>query len=208
MPELENREARERRQALALMLVLNAFGDDFSDYGRFSAVEMQSELEDTLQDHLRRTYSAAYLGMRKTFTDAPKIEGMRERGEIWSRRYAGIAAAKMTATTQVIISDLRDRGFDREMIARRAFSRSRANATAVSDITDAVSAAEFDTTSRWAKLGMKTVAYWDAHEDELTCEVCGDLNGKPFSYWRRYFPSGPKAHIHCRCRIQWRVIRA
>ena len=33
--------------------------------------------------------------------------------------------------------------------------------------------------------------------------MCLELDGKPRSYWSRFFPAGPEAHPNCRCWIEY-----
>jgi len=49
------------------------------------------------------------------------------------------------------------------------------------------------------------VAYWHKERDGNVCKICRPLHGQPESVWGARFPSGPKAHVACRCYLDWRI---
>jgi len=48
-------------------------------------------------------------------------------------------------------------------------------------------------------VGLEMRRRWDTLRDDLTCAVCGPLNGMPEENWVAEFPNGPPAHVNCRC---------
>lgn len=49
------------------------------------------------------------------------------------------------------------------------------------------------------------VAYWHTERDGKVCPICRPLHGLPEKDWRDKFPDGPKAHVACRCYLDWRI---
>jgi SPP1 gp7 family putative phage head morphogenesis protein len=52
--------------------------------------------------------------------------------------------------------------------------------------------------------GLNYVRYWITERDDLTCPICGPLDGKPESEWGGIEPPG---HPNCRCAIAMRLQR-
>lgn len=98
---------------------------------------------------------------------------------------------------------------------------------AISTVTDAASAGEFAVAdefnrqeaervarqrqgglggpSLYVEPAKKLAAYWKTERDGRVCPICSPLDGKPESTWGDKFPSGPKAHVGCRCYLEWQV---
>jgi hypothetical protein len=71
------------------------------------------------------------------------------------------------------------------------FSPARAELIAVTEITRAASAGVELTRKEIAKAGIEMGRVWQMNNDELTCPVCGGLNGKSEADWNRQYPDGP-----------------
>jgi hypothetical protein len=86
-----------------------------------------------------------------------------------------------------------------ESVLRPAFGPRRAESIAITEVTNASSAATSATQDWLAERGLVFVRMWRTNNDEKTCPVCGPLNGKPEREWVDRFPDGPAAHPRCRC---------
>jgi len=80
-----------------------------------------------------------------------------------------------------------------------AFGEYRANMIAVTEVTRAYSAAtnQYQSMAQDAGLDMRRV--WLTLRDQLVCPICGPLHGLPEEDWRIAHPTGPPAHVNCRC---------
>jgi len=48
---------------------------------------------------------------------------------------------------------------------------------------------------------------WYTQADERVCPVCAPLHGKKQDVWEQQFPSGPPAHVRCRCGLEAKAKR-
>jgi len=85
-----------------------------------------------------------------------------------------------------------------EMIAK-AFGKVRASTIAVTETTVGLSGAAFALQADMAAQGVKTVQRWLTAEDERVCPICGPLDHMLEDSWLAEFPTGPPAHVNCRC---------
>ena len=103
------------------------------------------------------------------------------------------------------------------------FSDARAEGTAVTEITGAVSTAETQAAelyNRQLSIGAFGVAaigavglasatlapltaIWKTELDSKVCPICFPLEGEPKDSWEHDFPDGPPAHPRCRCTLDW-----
>ncbi|GAH83549.1 unnamed protein product, partial [marine sediment metagenome] len=81
----------------------------------------------------------------------------------------------------------------------KAFGKARSAAIAITETTRAMAAASDALQADLAAQGVQTVQRWLTAEDERVCPVCGPLDHTTEDTWRAAFPSGPPAHVNCRC---------
>jgi len=126
----------------------------------------------------------------------------------WARQYNYELVTGLTDTTRKLVSQSvatfvetpgMTRG-DLEKLLAPAFGENRASMIGVTEVTRAYSEA----TNQHQRLirdevGLEMRRRWDTLRDELTCAVCGPLNGMPEENWAAEFPNGPPAHVNCRC---------
>ncbi len=86
----------------------------------------------------------------------------------------------------------------REMIAR-AFGKARASTIAATETTRALAESSFALQADLEAQGVKTVQRWLTAEDERVCPICGPLDHTTEDSWLAAYPTGPPAHVNCRC---------
>lgn len=99
-------------------------------------------------------------------------------------------------------TDLDNEGLQ-EWADSQLFSPERAVAVSVTELTNAVSNVEIAVAKRAEELGVVQLATWVTAKDDRVCPICGPLDGLGEKAWRHDFPSGPPAHINCRCFLRW-----
>lgn len=58
-------------------------------------------------------------------------------------------------------------------------------------------------------VGLSEEDIWRTEDDSSVCPICRPLDGKPRSYWARFFPEGPPdPHARCRCFIEYSNVPA
>jgi HK97 family phage portal protein len=90
---------------------------------------------------------------------------------------------------------------------RPAFDKSRARAIAITEITRAASQATIEYQTYLASKGLLYERIWNTDADELVCPICVPLNNKGEDVWIAEYPSGPPAHVRCRCDTTLRRVR-
>ena len=85
------------------------------------------------------------------------------------------------------------------------FGPTRAEGIAISETTDATSAASEITMREAGKQSENDL--WRTSERDNVCPICQPLNRKPRSVWSLKFPNGPKAHPRCNCWIEYAAER-
>jgi len=85
-----------------------------------------------------------------------------------------------------------------EMIAR-AFGKVRASTIAVTETAVGLAGSSFALQADLEAQGVQTVQRWLTAEDERVCPICGPLDHMTEDAWLAEFPTGPPAHVNCRC---------
>lgn len=93
----------------------------------------------------------------------------------------------------------------RRWVRETLFPDSRAEAVGVTEVTNAISLGEQYAEELLAEAGGDLESFWETANDDLVCPICAPLHNKPLSVYGRFFPSGPPAHVTCRCRKRYRV---
>ena len=88
------------------------------------------------------------------------------------------------------------------------FGPDRALRIAVTEVTRAYAAAEYEVATEMALLGLPMLVIWETAADEHVCAICDERDGKAEGDgWSREGKYGvePPAHPNCRCRIRFEV---
>jgi len=88
------------------------------------------------------------------------------------------------------------------------FGARRAETIASTEVTTALQAASDKLQANLKESGIESVQRWLTEEDERVCPICGPLDHTTEETWRQSVPSGPPAHVHCRCRTVVEYIKA
>ena len=147
--------------------------------------------------------------------------GLINEGAIaWAKLHGGELIKGVTDTTQKIIRDAVTAFFeqpmtraDLEKMISPAFGTMRAEMIAITEVTNAASAAEIAIAEELADEGILMEAVWKTQYDALVCKICEPLNnmkasgytGKRTPYWDHPVSgkrmSKPAAHPRCRCHM-------
>lgn len=115
---------------------------------------------------------------------------------------AGITETTRAAITKAADLYRRTPGMTRgqlEQILAPTFGARRAESIAITETTNAASAATTYAQQYLADAGLTFVRIWRTSNDDLTCPICAPLNGKPEGEWPETLKDGPAAHTRCRC---------
>lgn len=145
---------------------------------------------------------------------------------------ATTAAATNTSTTTTTAEQPTAREIERARTLADVAADKRIVRGAISMTTDAASAGEFAVAELFHDAEAKRVAretaaadeiekstgtrpvvkpartataYWHTERDGRVCKICKPLDGQPEKQWREKYPNGPKAHVACRCYLDWRM---
>jgi len=80
------------------------------------------------------------------------------------------------------------------------FGLARAETISSTEVTRALQAVSDKLQKDLRDSGIETVMRWLTAEDERVCPICGPLDKAVEETWRQVIPTGPPAHVHCRCR--------
>ncbi|GEM_PF-2675140 len=219
---VDPREEAERRLQKALEALFSKLASDIA--GKI----VKGEAVDD-------TFLAVAFGsvIEPQLVEAATAEGIRIAAEVvvafdpavinqaavdWARAHAGEMIPKIAETTRKAVGDTvakyaatpgMTRGELEAMLRQSGFSAVRAEAIAVSEVTDAYSAATDSYQAMLKEAGLDMERVWHASGDELVCPLCGPLNNKPESEWEKASPGtgtkGPKRHVRCRCKTTLRM---
>ncbi len=91
------------------------------------------------------------------------------------------------------------------------FSKVRAEAIAVTEVTQAYAEGERLSAARSREQGLEIEHIWHTNRDDLVCNLCGPLDGLPQSEWESASPGTdyPPRHVRCRCWIgsRWKAVQ-
>ena len=214
MPDLVTRSRHEEEIAALLLLLFGEWQDRPWDAKAF---------EDQLVGTLSGTLASVYAESGRQFVDlyAPGIDPnvVAVNAERWEVRFLPILAAELASTT--------------EPGRTGAFSPARAEMAAITEVTRAISAAEFGIAGYLAtvddpevtgavsdaELGIAgylatvddpglrklLVPIWYTALDERVCPICAPLHRTGKEVWGKMFPLGPPAHPRGRCWLTWEL---
>lgn len=221
MPEVPDRDERERRIAAALLLLFEDqydFGDDSqtdwpivsAGIGSIAWPMFESRLRQALTPELQGIYtdSAEQLA-RQQGIEIPSDRLSQEASD-WATRYGGTLAREMAGNTQSEIRRVTELERNGAITAEEAserisrqFSPQRADIIGVTETTRAGTAGEFKAVREFkAQTGITLIAIWRTSGAGNVCPICEDLEGT-VEDWQEEYPSGPPAHPGCNCNLEY-----
>lgn len=123
----------------------------------------------------------------------------------WAKDYSYELVRDINDTTRDVLRDKVSGYFEQEGTTigdlRDAlsvwFSDTRAEMIAVTEVTRAAWEGEKLSVAEAKRIGLEMRGIWRTNKDELVCDICSELDGKPDTEWGEY--DGPPAHPRCRC---------
>lgn len=123
----------------------------------------------------------------------------------WANTYTFDLVRGLNDTTREVLADALESYFDHpqtigefENSIQLMFGPMRAEMIAVTEITRASVEGEREIARELAGAGITMTEFWNTNNDELVCDLCGPLNGKPKGEeWTE--ADGPPRHTRCRC---------
>jgi len=189
MPDLTTRRNHEEEIAAALLLVFAEWKDRPFDGEAFG-----NHIIGALTGTLASVYTEAGRQFIDQFAHGIDPNVTAANAKRWEIMFLPILAAEIASTT--------------EPGRIGAFSPARAEMAAITEVTRAISAAEFGIAGYLATVddpGLRKVlrSVWYTALDERVCPICEPLHGLGKEEWGKAFPLGPPAHPRCRCSLQW-----
>jgi len=205
------RMAAERRLKRRIQEVLKEFEEKVAravragrdpDYDKLFEqlrAALQPEIAALAVDEAMRTSADVGIVFDPTIINQMAVE--------WARDYSYELVTGLTDTTRKLVSGVAQSFIetpgmtqgDIEKLLAPAFGAVRAEMIAVTEITRAYSEATNTTQRLINQTGVQMHRVWHTANDDLVCPICGPLNDKPEDDWRGQFPTGPPAHVNCRC---------
>lgn len=138
-----------------------------------------------------------------------------ERTLDWLNEYVPSLNRELDSTSRSVLSKVIEQyrltpGMtiqDVEKALRPAVGRSRASAIAITEVTRAASHATIEYQKYLGDKGIRMERIWNTDADELVCPICVPLNRKGEDDWIQEYPSGPPAHVRCRCDTTLRLYK-
>ncbi len=211
-----NKKYRKRiRAAIAEYGSLGAIPDSFWQ-------EMEREINSESTAAMLLILIAAYdstsnrLGLRaeeqRTRQEAEQIT--RQRGEVLARGEVASIRRRLqdtitkqrtlpTTPTTPISIPTRDIDIITPETIEDILSDQRAERAGTTETTGAISSGQRGGRDDFEQADPlnTTVMIWRTERDARVCPICSPLDGKTDKVWSQQFPSGPPAHINCRCEL-------
>lgn len=170
--------------------------------------QMKAALEPVLKEIMLANMDAAMEQVGVALGDGVAATS----SSAWAKQYAGELIKNVSTVTQKLTQDtistyLATSGMtmgDVVSALAPAFGATRAEAIAITEVTNASSAGMTSYQTEVAKLGVKTVRISNTNEDDRVCPICKPLDGKPESEWPN--TDGPAWHPRCRCFVTLKVV--
>ena len=143
------------------------------------------------------------------------MDTVDERTLDWLNDYVPALNVELNATSTNIIKKVIDQyritpGMTIDDVRKAlspAVDRGRASAIAITEITRASSHATIEYQTYLASKGVLMERVWNTDQDELVCPICSPLQRKGEDEWIMEYPSGPPAHVRCRCDTTLRLVK-
>jgi hypothetical protein len=183
----------------------------------FDLAVLSEELQEALVEHLEQ----AYITNANTVAleiDAPPmpIDELGTAAGAWARLHATDIEKELDKTTQKVLREAAQAYLDTPGMTRGeleaklkpAFGEARAESIATTEITRANAAAVNELKDHYEeRYALQYERIWQTNADEMVCDICRPLNGKPESEWGDKYPDGAPAHPRCRCAIVLRLVK-
>ena len=198
--------AKLLRRQMGALLELMGDPPDLVNVPEAFWVEHGEEMRAALQRNFQQIYLAS---AEQVLLGQPiGIEwGIINQGAIqWSSQYSFDLIADLTATTRAAVRNAVGSFFEDQLtmgdlrnMLSQTFGPVRADMIASTEVTRAAVQGELAFVAELRKEGVELVARWQTNVDESVCPICLPLNET--LTWVAKFPSGPPAHVRCRCWI-------
>lgn len=212
--ELPDRDRRENELAALLFALFDDQRGRVERY-RLSAEwnSFTSDVSAAIAEKTSETFAAAALAFILFANErtgralaSPAFGAIAEQ---WGASHGRVVAGSIAEKSRFAINQaIRDP--DPEALIRQLdveFSRTRADAVAITETTNAISLGESAGRSRVETSGVANfVRIWWTEDDARVCPICRPLHMTSERVWERQFRSGPPAHPRCRCWLIYEVI--
>ncbi len=177
---------------------------DLAEFEKDLNLLLQVELTKVVDTELQSQSESVGVGFDPTVFN----EAARE----WAKQYSYDLVRGITEKTHDVIADAVSkftqgnvtRGQLQDML-EPAFNPVRADSIAVTEVTRAYSQAQSIYQDMLGAEGVQMERVWNTDADDIVCPICRPLNGKAEDIWQDKFPSGPPAHVNCRCGVSLRI---
>lgn len=223
MPDLPNRTAEEAELSAAIYLLFAeheaealALLGGSTEASRLTPAfwqAMQQRMENTLAEFLGRIHQQAGQRMAAELGLASVSATEVANAYSWATERAYQLSLELVSRIQESVIEAAAELSAGELAAlgvamASLFAPERASRIAATEITNAVSAGEFDQRDALEeRYGLKIMAVWNTRDNDA-CPVCRDMHGKTEQEFTRYYPSGPGNGVHpaCRCFLTWEIV--
>lgn len=220
MPQVENRDEKEKAYARLMAKLLQAYGGrlleklgdppDLANLDEEFWDEEAITLVRALSPFGQRVYLDAARQLLETIPIGIDWALINERAVTWASSYTfelvgGINDTTRTALQSAISSFFEEpitRGDLEERISP-LFGPERAEMIAVTEVTRAASEGEQAVAKELAKEGIEMIAVWQTDNDELVCPLCEPRNDQPKEKWDT--DEFPPLHPRCRCWVNYEL---
>lgn len=212
MPDLRNRSQYEQEASYAVATVL---ARQRMRYAAYTPERMESVPESEWKRNEEEIAAALLIVLAAPWWQGystlsastgivaqPRVAG--ERFRTWAEPFARRTAEQIVTTTRKIETSAAGVLVTPERLEQE---RRRAASIGVTNTTAAASAGEYAAGEEFEmETGRLLRAYWTTERDGKVCPICKPLDGKSATVFEVDFPSGPPAHVNCRCYLEWRVV--
>lgn len=230
MPDISDRRTREAEHASALALIMRRYSRKILS-AQSAAIDWEAfraELKAELKKRAKTVFLLAvliYLAVERGMRRLVGHNDMR-----FGEDAEAFAEAQAEQTSQLVIQRSRQRisaigsqvsrlptqtqpqAFAQAVKAH--FSDSKADAIATDNITRSISAGELTADKEVERrTGLRKVRVWVTARDQRVCPICEPFHRHDETEtsgpgaWSVEHPTGPPAHVRCRCFVLFRVIR-
>lgn len=172
---------------------------DLAELEHLLQAEIMTELADVATNQAMLAAEGIGIGFELGEVNAAASE--------WARQYAFDLVKDLTDTTRKVVSNATSQFVETpgmtigqlRGLLKPAFGDTRAQMIAVTETTRAFSQGTNIYQEMLRGAGVEMTRIWNTSADERVCPICGPLEGRPEAEWANEFPTGPPAHVNCRC---------
>lgn len=197
--EFWQRVEGETEDALKVMLLL-IFGANSIQHG--SNVDKATREAEVFSDRRAKEIAVGYAAGRKEsatlFADEFKDQAQkRAEADVQTKVKADLKAGRLPTTTVAKPKPIPKQDIEDKAVT--VFGPKKDEQIAVNETTNAsVDGAEAGIR---ATVGTDPEDVWRTERDARVCPICNPLEGTTRKTWGNKFPTGPPAHVMCRCEI-------